>query len=238
MLPHINKLELLTVLLAIRSFAPVLQGHSVAVLSDNTTAVSYINRQGGTVSRSLCKLALRLWDFCLANDIFPATTHVPGDNNTLADALSRDLSSCHEWELNDQYLTPIFHTWGKPTLDAFATTTNAKCEKFCSRGGRDQKSVGDGLLFDWMNHSVYAFPPLPLILRVLQKLLDCPTLTLLVTPWWLRQPWFPLLLQLSHHTYYKFPLCPDLLILRTAADAHLQHHNVQSLSLTIWNIYS
>lgn len=133
-LPHINKLELMVFLLALRSFVTLLQGQVVAIMSDNTTAVAYINSQGGTVSRSLCKLALQLWDFCLANNIVPTATHVPGIENSLADVLSHNLTTCHKWELNDSYLTPIFHCWGRPALDAFATAINAKCGLFCSWG--------------------------------------------------------------------------------------------------------
>lgn len=44
-LPHINYLELLAVLLALWSFVSVLQGRSIAIMSDNNTAVSYINHQ-------------------------------------------------------------------------------------------------------------------------------------------------------------------------------------------------
>lgn len=47
---HINWLELKTILLALTSFFHVLKGHAVAIHSDNTMAVSYVNKQGGTVS--------------------------------------------------------------------------------------------------------------------------------------------------------------------------------------------
>lgn len=59
-LPHISLLELKVILLSLHLFLPYLWGHSVAVLSDNKTAISCINRQGGTISRSLCKLAIDL----------------------------------------------------------------------------------------------------------------------------------------------------------------------------------
>lgn len=214
-LPHINRLELLAVLLALRSFASVLQGHSVAIMSDNTMTICYISHQGGTVSCSFCKLALQLWDFCLENDTTPTATHVPGVDNSLVDTLSRDLTACHEWELNNLYLDPIFRLWRYPTLDAFALITNTKCSLYCSRGNRVVDSVGDGLIFNWSSHLVYAFQPLPLISNALQKILAHPTWVFLVTPWWPHQPWFPLLLRLSQRTFYKFLPHPDLLILRT-----------------------
>lgn len=109
---HINVLELKAVLLAIRAILPHLTGHVVAVRSDNTTAVSYINKQGGTVSRTLCKLALDIWTLCIQRNIFLVATHVPGVQNVLADALSRDHITTHEWSIKLKYLHPIFRAWG------------------------------------------------------------------------------------------------------------------------------
>ncbi|KAL0190043.1 hypothetical protein M9458_017142, partial [Cirrhinus mrigala] len=43
---HINCLELLAVLLALRRFRPRIQGKHVLVRSDNTATVAYINHQG------------------------------------------------------------------------------------------------------------------------------------------------------------------------------------------------
>lgn len=78
---HINYLELKTVLLAIHSFLRILRGRTVAIGCDNTTAVSYVNKQGGTLSRSLCHLAIDIWELCIRNDIQPIATHVPETDN-------------------------------------------------------------------------------------------------------------------------------------------------------------
>lgn len=57
---HINFLELLTVFLAVKHFVQLLRHHHVLVRLDNTTAVAYINRQGGTRSPQLHSLAQKL----------------------------------------------------------------------------------------------------------------------------------------------------------------------------------
>ena len=54
---HINCLELLAATLAIQTFAKERSGISVLLRIDNTTAVAYINRKGGTVSPTLSHLA-------------------------------------------------------------------------------------------------------------------------------------------------------------------------------------
>lgn len=61
---HINFLELLAIFWALQRFRSHLTG-KVVQISDNMTVVSYLNKQGGMVSRSLCHLALVLWDFCI-----------------------------------------------------------------------------------------------------------------------------------------------------------------------------
>lgn len=47
---HINVLKLWAVFLALKHFQQFLQGQHVLINTDNSTAVAYINRQGGTCS--------------------------------------------------------------------------------------------------------------------------------------------------------------------------------------------
>ena len=62
---HINFLELKAVLLALRQFEHLCKDQIVLVATDNTTVVSYINKQGGMRSGSLCALLWRLLSWCL-----------------------------------------------------------------------------------------------------------------------------------------------------------------------------
>ena len=86
---HINWLELQAVWLTLKHFLPQLQGTAVDVISDNSTTVAYINKVGGTQSPSLCRLALDVWAWCRQHDIFLVASHLSGDKNVLANALSR-----------------------------------------------------------------------------------------------------------------------------------------------------
>jgi hypothetical protein len=60
---HMNVLELKAVPLALRHFLPVLRGQHILILTDNTTVVTHINRQGGLRSMALHQVAreLLLW---------------------------------------------------------------------------------------------------------------------------------------------------------------------------------
>lgn len=186
-LPHINVLELSAVFLPLTSFLPLLQGKVVSILTDNSTAVCYINRQGGTVSQTLCRLALRMWTWCQAHKIFLIATHVPGLQNVWTDSLSRGDAPHHDWELNWTYLRPLFLLWGHPEIDVFASRGNTKCRLFCSRGGADPDSLRDGLLLSWKHKHHYLFPPVPLLTWVVNKLLQERPRVILVTPWWPRR---------------------------------------------------
>lgn len=157
---HINYLELLAILLALQEFQSTLHGKVVQVFSDNTIAACYLKKQGGTVSRSLCHLAMTLWDFCIACNITPIATHMLGMENTI---VSRGALSTHELAVTMTSLLSVFELWGTPEIDVFATAMNKKCHLFCSRGGSNPRSLGDSLLLDWTERFLYMFPPLSLI---------------------------------------------------------------------------
>ncbi|KAI2650945.1 ORF V: Enzymatic polyprotein [Labeo rohita] len=81
---HINCLELLAVLLALRRFRPRIQGKHVLVRSDNTATVAYINHQGDVRSFRMSQLArhLLLWSQHRLKSL--RTTHIPGGTNRFA----------------------------------------------------------------------------------------------------------------------------------------------------------
>ena len=82
---HINCLELLAATLALKTFAKNETRLSVLLKIDNTTAVAYINNQGGTVSKNLVSLTRELWMWCLERNIHIQAQYLPGRLNQLAD---------------------------------------------------------------------------------------------------------------------------------------------------------
>ena len=58
---HINCLEIMAAHLAIMSFLKYQRNVTVLMLIDNTTAVSYINHLGGTVSPQATQATKALW---------------------------------------------------------------------------------------------------------------------------------------------------------------------------------
>lgn len=98
-----------------------------------------------------------------------------------------------------------------PIIDAFASPDNAKCQMFYSCGKPYQGSMVDTFTHRCISHFLYVFPLIPLILRVLQKIIADQTSCLLVTPWWPRQLWFVTLLHLSLRNYIQLSEALDLL---------------------------
>ena len=62
---HINYLELLAAFLGIQTFVKCKNNLTVYIQMDSVTALTYINKKGGTRSPSLSQLAKRLWIWCM-----------------------------------------------------------------------------------------------------------------------------------------------------------------------------
>ena len=130
---HINWLELQAVWLTLQHFLPQVRGTAVDVLTDNSTTVAYINKEGGTQSPTLCYLALDLWAWCRQHGIYLVANHISGVRNILADALSRGKHNHPtEWSLHKTVVRLIFEHWPTPHVDRFASEKNHKLPVFFS----------------------------------------------------------------------------------------------------------
>ena len=110
---HINCLELKAVICALQHWAPLLQGHQVMIATDNSTVVSYINKQGGTRSPSLLRLTVELLLWLESQDIVVRARHIPGCLNVIADHLfcpNQPIPT--EWSLHPEIMKRIFRVWG------------------------------------------------------------------------------------------------------------------------------
>ena len=203
---HINILELMAVLYAFQSLFRTTYSCAVMVKSDNSTVVAYINKQGGTTCRKLCDLALELWEFCIVRNISLAASHVAGIHNERADKISRLDVVDHDYSLSPSTFDSLSHVLSFPlTVDLFASRLNYKIVNYVSWHADPYSTSSDAFSFLW-HDSVYLFPPLPLIDRVLCKFLNDNVLHgLLICPYWPSQPWFSKLLDLLIDFPILFP---------------------------------
>ena len=100
---HINVLELKAVSLALQRFNNQCQNQTVLVATDNSTVVTYINKQGGTHSTEMCALLWKIMTWCHRYQITLKARHIPGCMNVMADLLSRSNQvQSTEWSLPPQ----------------------------------------------------------------------------------------------------------------------------------------
>ena len=195
---HINILEMKALSLALQAFQDTIANQQVTAMCDNSTVVAYVNKQGGTMSDSLCELTGQLLQWTEAHNVLLETRHLPGQSNVLADLLShRNQVLGAEWSLHLQVARKIIHTWGSPTIDLFATHLNAKLPLYCSLIPDPQAVFEDAFRHPWNTLDVYPFPPFHLVERVVAVVRETPNLSMtLVAPLGPEKVWFshPLLL--------------------------------------------
>ena len=193
----INARELLAVQEGLLHFLPSLVGKAVSIFCDNSTAVSYLRKEGGTRSPFLNSLTRGILRWADSHSIRLLPQFIPGSLNVLADSLSHPHQLPHtEWSLHPEVFHSIRRLW-PVQIDLFATSANRQCSVFFFPF-RDPMAAGtDAFLQCWDGLQAYAFPPWSVIPRVLAKLRVSPGMELtLIAPYWPQRPWFPDLLHL------------------------------------------
>ena len=230
---HINFLELKAVFLALRSFEHLCKNQVVLIATDNTTVVSYINKEGGMRSGSLCALLWRLLSWCHPRGIVLRARHIPGRLNVIADKLSRHNQVIQtEWSLDQRVFNLLCSNWGLPQVDLFATRFNFKIPRFVSPVPDRKAWAVDALSQPWEDLEVYAFPPVSLLNLVVSKVVDqgCRRM-ILIAPGWPNMPWFWDLVNLSVQVPFQLPLHQKLI---TQPFNGLIHRNLSNLNLHAW----
>ncbi len=200
---HINCLELRAVFLALMYFLPVLGGHHIIVRTDNMAVVSHINRQGGSRSRTLDRLARHLLLWYQYKFLSLRTVHVPGILNLTADFLSRQKLRPGEWMLNHQTVSQILDLFGKAEVDLFASQESSQCPLWFSLSSPMTLGI-DAFAHWWPNVMLYAFPPIKLIPAVLCRVKVSSARLLLIAPFWPSQTWFSELTSLLYRPLGRF----------------------------------
>ena len=230
---HINFLELKAVFLALKSFEHLCRDQIVLIATDNITVVSYINKEGGMRSGSLCALLWRLLSWCLPRGIVLRARHIPGRLNVIADKLSRHNQVIQtEWSLSQQVFNLFCSKWVRPQIDLFTTRFNHKLSKFVSPVPDLAAWAVDALSLPWENLDANAFPPVSLLTKVISKVMDqgCRRM-ILIAPGWSNMPWFWDLVNLSAQIPFRLPLQGNLV---TQPFNGLPHRNLSNLNLHAW----
>ena len=101
---------------------------------------------------------------------------------------------------------------GDAGLDLFATCLNNQLPVYVSPCPDPQALALDALSLDCNTLPLaYAFPPMPILPKVLQKIRDSTVTVILIAPAWPTQSWFPDLLNLLIRRPVEIPVLEDLL---------------------------
>ena len=101
-------LEMLNILVAIRTWGPQWTGKAVRIACDNQAVVMVLN-SGKTRDLTLAAIARNIFMEAAQFDIFLKTVHIMGVHNDIADSLSR-------WNMAEQFRTKFYrllpkHVW-------------------------------------------------------------------------------------------------------------------------------
>ena len=161
--------------------------------------MAYVNKQGGTVSRALCLLTSRLLRWTESFDIHLNARYLPGQANVLAHLLRRRGQVVGtEWSLHTPVVRSLLCVWGNPSVDLFATCLNAKLPLYCSLIPDPQAVFEDAFRHPRDDLDLYAFPPFPLVGRVIARVRESSRVAMtLVAPLLPEKEWFADLLLLT-----------------------------------------
>ena len=205
----------------------------VLVATDNSTVVAYINKEGGTRSRSLWEETQLLFAVLFKGRFFLRARHIPGRLNVIADQLSREGQILPtEWSLHQELADLLFSKWGRPPIDLFATKYNTKCPLFVSPVPDPEAMDVDALSLPWDNLEVYAYPPPAILAQVLGKVRSSYNLRMiLIAPRRELMPRYPTLLELTSEGPLPIPVTRTML---RQPRTNVFHQEPETLDLHAW----
>jgi len=101
-------------------------------MCDNTTAVTYSNKKGGTKSPQCNDITKDIWQWCIAHNLPISAAHIPGKQNIEANLHSRKFSDSTEWMLNPSPFSKISENLGMAQVDLFASRINRQISQYVS----------------------------------------------------------------------------------------------------------
>ena len=129
---HINALELKAILVATHNLAGHLSNTSIAIRTDNTSAMHCIYNFGSLRSATLGSLSRRLWAWAFERNIYIRATYIPGVQNELAEALSGTIIDNHSFSLQQSIFNRVEECFGPFEVDLLADFTNYEAHTYLS----------------------------------------------------------------------------------------------------------
>ena len=166
----------------------------VRIFSDNTTAVTHINKQDDIKSLSCNDIAKKIWEFCTHNNTHISAAQIPGKHNILVDLASRKFQDSPKWLKIFDYVICQF---GGPDIDMFASRLTKQIPIYAYWLPDPESSFIDAFTTKWNNIFIYAFPPFSITWRMLQKIQKECKKAIVIAPLWTTQSWFTRIMELA-----------------------------------------
>jgi hypothetical protein len=189
----IGTLEMLAAARALRCLPPAVDGAVVLLDGDNQAMVALL--RGGRAARGAPLLVAQreLFSIVLERGLFVDATWLRSEENVVPDLLSR-LPRSGEGRLRRDLFLALQRCFGGFSLDALAGAANAQCPRYVTRFVTPGAVASDVFAFPLgAEPLVYAFPPEALIGPVLAYLREQRARAVVVVPWDIGAPWWPLL---------------------------------------------
>ena len=129
---QINCLELLAPFLAVKCFSKDKTNLTIHLKMDSMSALTYINKLGGTISPQLNSLAKELWLWSMERSILLKAQHLAGVLNTVANDESRIMNDPSDWKLCPAVFHQINQRLGPLEVDLFASRLTHQLETYVS----------------------------------------------------------------------------------------------------------
>ena len=183
-----NYRELLAIFMCLYTFKSHIENKNVQVLTDNVTAMAYINHKGGPCP-DLSELAVQIWTLVEESGLSLTCRHIAGVQNVVADRLSR-LQDKANWRLSPGIFHLVDCVWGPHSIDRFATYQNTLLPRFNARFWDPLAENIDAMAQPWQGENNYVNPPWVLLPDIMDKIILEKAWVTLVAPVWPSQPWF------------------------------------------------
>ena len=105
-------------LLALRLHCKDFQDLTVLFKIDNTSTVSWVNKQSGP-DREIFTLVKQFWEFCIDRNITVVASYIESKKNKVVDKESRKIRDNLEWTLKDKHFENLNGEFGEFTIDFF-----------------------------------------------------------------------------------------------------------------------
>ena len=125
---------------------------------DNVTALTFINKMGGTKSHVLASPSRDLWQWCVQRQITVSATHIPGILNVNADREFRSHLDSSDWKLCPAVFQALQNKWGPVDIDLFASRLTNQLPHFVSWKPDPQSEAVDAFSLQWNKVKGSAFP--------------------------------------------------------------------------------